>query len=142
MSVDTTMQIPAKLGYNETIHERVNQIIEVLQKSFPVLSIEKEVAKEPDGLSRLDNYTIIRIDFVLDYPCVEYDDGKEHRSISLHYDYYECPKLVWMKLGAWGHHIEIAKAIVEAFGGIADFYDCDDIMIDYAMPEPKVVETV
>jgi hypothetical protein len=37
-----------------------------------------------------------------------------------------------MDTGYWGHSKMIANAIVNHFGGMADYNDCDDIEIDYA----------
>ncbi len=82
-------------------------------------------------------YDYISINFAIDAFCEAYTDNKEHRTLSLYYDWYDPQIFVSLSLGCWGHNEQIARHLVNTFGGYADYSDCDDIRINYAMPEPK-----
>lgn len=77
------------------------------------------------------------INFTLDYPDDNSDDRKEHRSIYYHYDNFNAGGMLYLSLSCYGHSREIAIYLVSGLGGYADFNDCDDIYIDYAMPQPQ-----
>ncbi len=64
----------------------------------------------------------------LDFNSEQFTDKKEHRIIYFFNDGYAEYR---MNTGMWGHSERIAKAIVNHFGGFADYCDSDNVNIDY-----------
>lgn len=135
MGVDTKIRIPK----TDDTFQMVRDIEKVIKEKMPVfdeISVSHDhKAIKGDQFSDYDGY---RVHFALDYPCDNYESGKEQRSLWIYYDNYRGEEMLYLSIGAWGHCEDIAKCIVDAFGGYADFYDCDDMVIDYAMPQPKI----
>jgi hypothetical protein len=145
MGVDTKIHIPLTNG---EVHPTIKAIKRAL-KSLPIFGdIEEYIRHAPKAFdetndkSRFDMYEAWDISFALDYPCDQYESGKEHRSLSVYYDHYDATNMIYLSLGCWGHNEDIARCLVDKFGGYADFSDCDDILIDYAMPQPKVKQLI
>jgi len=149
MSVDTKINI---LMIQCDVEKTVNKIVEVLKSNLPIFGeIEVRLTHEPSDYDsnapieerermRINHYEMRDINFALDYECDQFDSGKEERRLWLHYDHYEGGNMLYLSVGCWGHNEDIARCLVDNFGGYADFSDCDDIGIDYAMPQPKVKE--
>jgi len=144
MGVDTKIRIPMK----GTVPEMVQEVKKALKalKTFGKITTRlthapKEYDKENDK-SRFDMHEIWDICFALNFPCDQFESGKEERRVWAYFDHYDNngDNMLYLSLGAWGHNEEIAKCLVDTFGGYANFNDCDDISIDYAMPQPKVKE--
>ena len=75
------------------------------------------------------------VTFSLNFEAYQFSDNKEHRRMMVTKD----PKTNFIRLSieAWGHNTDIARAMVDYFGGHADFNDCDGIYIDYCKTQPK-----
>lgn len=69
-----------------------------------------------------------RIHLTLNFHSDQFTDNKEHRILYFFNDGYSNYK---MDTGMWGQSKRIANAIVNHFGGFADYNDCDNINIDY-----------
>jgi hypothetical protein len=148
MGVDTKIHIPlVEYDLNKTI-KAVAKMIETKLPIFGVVEIANtkhpaqydKTSAETRERSRVDMYEMHYIDFALDYPCSSYESGKEQRSLRTYYDHYEQGSMLYLSIGAWGHNEDIARCLVDNFGGYADFADCDDILIDYAMAQPKALK--
>jgi len=153
MGVDTKIHIPLQYKHDRYNHDNTNivhvaftveKVKEVLAKKMPVIGdietrqtvIPKPYDKEnPDSMHTMHDHWDIC--FALDHECKDFESGKEQRRLWTSYDHYNCPEMLYMSIGAWGHNEDIAKCLVDAFGGYADFSDCDSIVIDYAKKQPK-----
>lgn len=133
MSVDTNIYIPKTKEIPETIED----IKICLINGFPKYNLKnnsfdiKNYSKRVEGDRYLD-FEIFYLDFKL---------GKEKRSLMLYYDFFTMERIYDLKVGCWGMNEDIARCLVDYFGGYADYADCDDILIDYAMPQPKKLIT-
>lgn len=147
MGVDTKIHI---LLQDNNVQITVDEIRKIISKKLPVLGdITTELSHRPDKYDkdasceirenqRLSMYETWNIYFALDYPADQFESKKEQRRMFCYYDHYEQGSMLYLSMGSWGHNEDIAKCLVDAFGGYADFNDCDDISIDYAQPQPKV----
>lgn len=144
MSVDTKIRIPFNTNYLEVC----NNIMDALKAKFgtkllycKLVDYKLDTHKTAVACGEYEYSTFTaRISLGLDYACKEFEDNKEHTYLSLYY----CEDtdkshgdFMCLSLFASGHNEEIAQCLVDAFGGIADYNDCDDIKIDYARAEPK-----
>lgn len=140
MGVDTKIHIPL-IGGN--VQTTVKEIKKALAK-LPLLEIDSTLTHSPiayddtNDKTRFNMHETWDIHFGLDYPCDQYESGKEQRRLFAYYDHYQGGNMLYLSMGAWGHNEEIARCLVDSFGGYADYSDCDDTLIDYAMPQPKV----
>ena len=134
MSVDTKI----KIAKTSDIFRMVRKIENVIKEKLPLFGeIDVDFTHPAIKGDKYSNYDSYFIYFALDYPCENYESGKEQRQIYVYYDYDTNSELIRLSIGCWGHNEDIAKCLVDAFGGYADFNDCDSITIDYAMPQPK-----
>lgn len=138
MGVDTKIRIPYSHA-NKDINKIVSEIVSVIFKSFKTIGEAEVVFYHYPKEEQYKNYFLLKINFTIDKPAKQFTSGKEERGITVYYDLYRPAEdiFLYISFGAWGSNIQIAKAIVNAFGGFADFNDCDDILIDYAKPQPK-----
>jgi len=158
MSVDTKIHIPLQYDKRATYSDNatvahvaftIQRIKEVIEKKLPIfkdVTIRQTIIPEPydkeNDKSRFNMYDHWDICFALNYPNKEFESGKEQRRLWSSYDHYSCPEMIYLSIGAWGHNEDIAKCLVNTFGGYADFSDCDSIIIDYArrQPKPKTIQ--
>jgi len=134
MGVDTKIKIP----FSGNLNNQVNDIVKVLKKLNIFGDITTEITHHPQSDDKFRNYEMWRIFFALDNYCEQFSSKKEQRQLTVYYDYYNTNYyLVSISMGAWGSNEEIGRLIVYEFGGFMDLSDCDDIIIDYAKPQPK-----
>lgn len=134
MGIDTKIRIPKT---DDTL-QMVRDIEKTIKEKLPVfgdISVSHDhKAVKGDKFADYDGY---RIHFALDYLAEQFESKKEQRSLWIYYDNYTTSEMLYLSLGAWGHSEDIAKCLVDIFGGYADFSDCDSILIDYAKPQPN-----
>lgn len=139
MGVDTKIHI----AKTDTVFQMVRNIEKALKKTLPVYGdtdvTHDHIATTGDEFNDYDGYRIL---FALDYPCDQYESGKEQRMLWAYYDHYKGGEMMYLSLGAWGHNEDIARCLVDNFGGYADYSGCDEIIIDYAQPQPKTKQPI
>ena len=145
MGVDTKIHIPL---IGNDVQTTVKEIRKALQK-LPIFGdIDTTITHHPikydetNDKTRFNMHETWDIQFALDYPCDQYESGKEQRRLFSYYDHYSGGNMLYISMGCWGHNEDIARCLVDSFGGYADFADCDDILIDYAQPQPKASKPV
>lgn len=139
MGVDTKIHIVK----DDDTFQMVRRIENVIKNKLNVFG-EITVSHDHKAVSKdqFQDYDGYRIHFALDYPCDQFESKKEQRMVWVYFDNYQGGNLLYLSFGNWGHNVELAKCLVDNFGGIADFNDCDDVYIDYAMPQPKIKEDI
>jgi len=127
MGVDTKIKIPLQ---GNDVTKTVQAIKKVIADKLTVIGdIEIDIMHSPQEYdkenerSRFNMHEMQSIDFCLDYVCDAFDSGKEHRSIRTYYDHYSGGNMIDLSIGAWGHNEDIARCLVDSFGGYADFSD-------------------
>lgn len=131
MGVDTKIEIPRGKKSIELVLATIGGLIE---KKLPVWS-DNGLVKYYYEISEFSyggkKDRLGRLFITLDFENNDFDNRKENRIIWMNELNNEDEKKYYISFGCWGHNEEIAKIIVNHFGGIADFNDCDDIQIDY-----------
>jgi hypothetical protein len=140
MGVDTKIRIPMINCDVDITTKKVAEIIQQKMKVFGTVDIRPMQVPgkydEENTKSMFNMWQMDSIEFALDYPCDGFESNKEQRMLRTYYDHYTGGNMLSLSMGAWGHNVELAKCIVDNFGGYADFSDCDSITIDYAKPQP------
>jgi hypothetical protein len=143
MSIDTKLKI-IKDKYTSIVDIAlvISKILEVNigiidKNKYLKVSIKSEDNKY-EGNKEF-NSTIVQLFITLNRDANQFENNKENRTIWLfHYPNKQDKKnYVHISFGAWGSNKEIANLIIDHFGGIADYNDCDGIEIDYAKPQPR-----
>ena len=138
MGVDTKIYIVKDCDTFEMVR-RIEKVIKDKLNVFGEITVSHD--HKPIPKDQFNDYDGYRLHFALDYPHDGFESKKEQRSLWVYYDNYTGERLLYLSLSTWGHNEEIAKCLVDNFGGYADFNDCDDTYIDYAMPQPKILIT-
>lgn len=125
MGQDTKIYIPAN---GDHLSNSILKIKDALIKNLKIKSVKETLIHSAIKDSQFEGYQITYLTFSY---------KREQRQLTIYYDFYLADRLISLKLGYWGASTELAQFFVDTFGGYADFNDCDDIEIDYAMPQPK-----
>jgi hypothetical protein len=111
------------------------EVVKALRKGFGKLFLEDSVNVRDcrTGYHKDNEQIFLVIDFVLDYKNSDFSNNKECRSINIFHNPKEKMKRDFYNLhyNLWGHSKEVANCLVDYFGGLADYSDCDDVEIDY-----------
>ncbi len=134
MSVDTKIQI-VKTGSIISMIQDIQKALKTKMNIFGDITFECIHERIKNG--EFKDYDGYRIFFALDNDCDQFESGKEQRVMWLNYDYSDATKLINLSISAWGSNEEIARCLVDSFGGIVDLNDCDSIYIDYCAVQPR-----
>ena len=133
MGQSTKVYIP-KIG---SVNDMVNKIIAAIKEKMNVYGdITSSIDNHPQKDVAFKNYEAWRILFALDNYSDQFESKKEQRILWVYWDYEKEQDLLYISFNVWGDNKGIAITLVDTFGGYADFNDCDDVQINYAMPEP------
>lgn len=135
MSVDTKVYVVKQHDIDDFMFE----VVKALKKNFKEKVVSDSIRWRDCNRDRNTEDIFFQLNITLDYECNAFSDNKEHRCVSIfnhpkremQRDFYE------LHVGVWGHNKEIAKCLVDYFGGYADYSDCDDIKIDYCVTQPQ-----
>lgn len=137
MGIDTRVHIVKQHEIDGVMFE----IVKALKEGFGDKLESDSVRWNDNNRGKGYDYEFFNMNFILDYENSNFSNNKECRSVVIMHepknemkrDFYD------ISFGAWGHNKEIAKWLVDYFGGFADYDACDNIKIDYCKSQQESI---